>query len=96
MTAWEYGELLTESVTVSDNGEWVTKGVITWHGPNGMGNAVTGSSVYGLNWLGVRGWELVGVTRNQIESEYQIKVITTYTVRRPMRRRPRRGVSADL
>jgi hypothetical protein len=95
METWEYGELIAESVTVSDDGEWVTKFMLTWHGPGGGSRSVSPPTVHGLNRLGGRGWELVGVTRTQLEDQFQIKVVTTYVLKRSVRRRARRDDSYD-
>jgi hypothetical protein len=91
MATWEYGELMAESVSSADDGSWVTHTSLTWRGPTTGGRAVEGSTVYGLNRLGAHGWELVGITRTHLEDKYQIKVITTYTMKRPFRRRVRNG-----
>jgi hypothetical protein len=83
MGTWEYGELLSESVGVSNDGDWVMKNSTSWHDPVGDARAVSGSTVTNLNALGAVGWELVGVTRNHIEEQFKIKVVTTYHLKRP-------------
>ena len=89
MALWEYGELMAESVSTSADGDWVTQTSLTWRGPTTGGRAVEGSVVFGLNRLGAHGWELSGVTRNQHQDRFQIRVVTTYTLKRPVRRRAR-------
>jgi hypothetical protein len=83
MGTWEYGELLSESVGVSNDGAWVMKNSTSWHDPTGDSRAVSGSTVTNLNALGAVGWELVGVTRNHMEELFKIKVVTTYHLKRP-------------
>jgi hypothetical protein len=95
MALWEYGELLAEAVSVSDEGDWVTKTALTWHGPSGDARSLSGGALPSLNRLGANDWELVAVTRNQIEERFQVKAITTYVLRRPLRRRTRRGDPYD-
>ena len=95
MAAWEYGELMAESVLLADEGDWVTQTALTWHGPSGGRREVSGTIVNGLNHLGSKGWELVGMTRNQIDDRFQIKVVATYVLKRSLRRRPRHGDPDD-
>ncbi|HEY2793506.1 MAG TPA: hypothetical protein VGJ28_14170 [Micromonosporaceae bacterium] len=87
MATWQYGELMAESVSSADDDGWVTHMTLTWRGPAGEPRAVDGTSVYALNRLGIRGWELSGVTRTHLEDRFQIKMVTTYTLKRPVRRR---------
>jgi hypothetical protein len=82
MATWEYGEMLLESVAMSDDGDWRTKSSLTWHDPADAITALKNSAVANLNLLGGVGWELAGVTRNQIEERFQIKVVTTYHLKR--------------
>lgn len=90
MATWEYGELTAESLSVSDHETWVTNSAVLWRGPaGGSPKQLDGSGVHGLNLLGQAGWELVGATRNLIEEEFRIRVVTTYTLKRPLRRRSR-------
>ncbi|HEY1487725.1 MAG TPA: hypothetical protein VGF84_16575 [Micromonosporaceae bacterium] len=95
MATWQYGELMAESVSSADDTGWVTHTTLTWRGPGGAPRAVEGTVVHGLNQLGLHGWELSGVTRTHLEDKFQIKVVTTYTLKRPVRRRMRAGDPLD-
>lgn len=92
MATWEYGELIAESVSISDEGVWVTQTALTWHGPKGGSKAVPGSVVSGLNRLGANDWEVSGMSRNQIQDKFQIRAVTTYLMKRPVRKRLRRDL----
>jgi hypothetical protein len=89
VATWEYGELMAESVSSASGDDWVTHTTLTWRGPTTGGRAVEGTVVFGLNRLGSRGWEVVTVTHSHLEDKFQIKVVTTYTLKRPGRRRLR-------
>jgi hypothetical protein len=82
MATWEYGELIGQAISMNDDGEWVNKIALTWHGPTVDGGTVAGTAVSALNRLGAEGWEVAGVTRNQIEERFQVKVVTTYVMKR--------------
>jgi hypothetical protein len=96
MATWEYGELIAESVSISDEGEWVTQTALTWYAPKGGSKAVQGSIVYALNRLGSNGWEVVGLTRNQIQDKFQIRAVTTYVLKRQVRKRLRHDVGEPV
>jgi hypothetical protein len=91
MATWEYGELMAESVSSSSDGDWVTATSLTWRGPTTGGRSVDGTTVSALNRLGSRTWEVVAVTRTHLEDRFQIRVVTAYTLKRPVRRRVRAG-----